>query len=174
VPFDERVPGGRGFSEEEAHADLARRWFTTRGPASLRDFGWWSGLPAAVARDALASVRDELSSAERDGRTYWFAERPRPPRGPRVDLVQCFDEAIISYTETRDVLTTPAVSFPVPRHVDGFTHVVLGDGQLLGHWRTHRRPSGVEVETRIARELDVRERRVLAAAVARYEESTRT
>jgi hypothetical protein len=140
----------------------------------LRDFGWWSGLPAAVARAALASIKGELSSFDVDGRTYWCAEVPRPRRGPCVDLVQCYDESIISYTETRDVLTTPAVSFPVPRHVDGFTHVVLGDGQLLGHWRTHRSRGGTEVETRIGRALDDREQRVLAAAVARYEQFIRT
>jgi hypothetical protein len=177
VPFDDRVPGGPGISEEEAGAELARRWFTTRGPASVRDFAWWSGLPVPVARDALASVRAELSSVERDGHTYWFAELPRPPRAPRgpgMDLVQCFDEVIISYSETRDVLTTPSVSFPVPRHVDGFTHVVLGDGQLLGHWRTHRAPGSLEVETRVGRALDDREQRALDAAVARYERFMRT
>jgi hypothetical protein len=158
-------------------AALARRWFTTRGPASVRDFAWWSGLPVPVARGALASVRADLSSVELDGRTYWFAELPRVPRAPRkprIDLVQCYDESIISYTETRDVLSTADVSFPVPRHVDGFTHVALGDGRLLGHWRVHRGPGGLTVETRVGRALDDREQRALDAAVARYEEFART
>jgi hypothetical protein len=176
VPFDDRVPPGSVPSGDEAAAELARRWFTTRGPASLRDFGWWSGLPAAVARAALESIRRELTSFEVDGRTYWSGARPRIPKGPYVDLVQCYDEAIISYTETRAVLTTPEVSFAVPRHVDGFTHVVLCDGRLVGHWRVHRsgRGSGVEVETRLARALDEPEEAALAAAVARYKAFTRT
>jgi hypothetical protein len=177
VPFDDRVPAGPGYSGEEALAALARRWFTTRGPASVRDFAWWSGLPVPVARGALASVRADLSSVELDGRTYWFAELPRVPRAPRkprIDLVQCYDESIISYTETRDVLSTADVSFPVPRHVDGFTHVALGDGRLLGHWRVHRGPGGLTVETRVGRALDDREQRALDAAVARYEEFART
>jgi hypothetical protein len=174
VPFDDRVPPGSTPSDDEAAAELARRWFTTRGPASLRDFGWWSRLPAAVARAALESVRDELSSFAADGRTYWFGEPARVPKGPRVDLVQCFDESIISYTETRDVLATPTVSFPVPLHVDGFTHVVLCDGRLLGHWRVHRGAGGATVETRLARPVDDRERAALDAAVARYEEFART
>jgi Winged helix DNA-binding domain len=172
--FDERVPPGPRYSEDEALAELARRWFTTRGPASLRDFAWWSGLPAGTARGALASVQAELASEEHDGRTYWCAARPRLPRGPCVDLVQCYDESILSYTETRDVLATPAVSFPVPRHVDGFTHVVLCDGRLLGHWRVHRIVGGAEVETRLARPVDDAEQAALAAAVARYEEFVRT
>jgi hypothetical protein len=174
VPFDERVPPAPERSPEEVAAELARRWFTTRGPASRRDFAWWSGLPAGITRAALESVRGELSSFAADGRTYWCGDLPRAPKGPHVDLVQCFDEAIISYSETRDVLATPGVSFPVPRHVDGFTHVVLGDGQLLGHWRVHRGAGGAEVETRLARPLDDRETDALAAAVARYEAFTRT
>jgi hypothetical protein len=179
VPFDDRVPAGPQYSEDEALAVLARRWFTTRGPASLRDFAWWSGLPAAPARRALASVHPELSSYEQDGITYWFADMgPRLARGvrqPRVDLVQCYDETIISYTETRSVLSTPDVSFKVPGSLDGFTHVLLCDGRLLGHWRVRRLPGGgTGVETRLAREVDVRERAALDTAVGRYEVFTRT
>jgi hypothetical protein len=174
APFDDRVPAGPSFTEEEALAELARRWFTTRGPASLVDFRWWSGLPAAQARAALGAVAPELSSYEQEDRTYWFAESPRPPKGPRVDLVQCYDETIISYTETRDVLATTDVSFPAPRSIDGFTHVLLCDGRLAGHWRVHRRRGDVKVETRLARTFDERERAALDAAVARYEEFVRT
>lgn len=175
APFDDRVPARPGYTEDDALAELARRWFATRGPASLRDFAWWSGLPAAHARRALASVQSDLSWYEQDGTTYWFAEARRGIRGPRVDLVQCYDEAIISYTATRHVLTTPEVSFPVPRAIDGFTHVLLCDGVLLGHWRARRVPAGgTEVETRLARDIDDRERVALDAAVGRYEEFTRT
>jgi hypothetical protein len=175
LPFDDRVPPGPEYSEDEALAELARRWFTTRGPASLRDFAWWAGLPAEPARRALASVQSALSSFERDGVTYWFAEARRVPRGSRVDLVQCYDETIISYTETRTVLSTPDVSFKVPGSLDGFTHVLLCDGVLLGHWRVQRARRGdVEVEVRLAREIADRERAALDTAVSRYERFART
>jgi hypothetical protein len=175
VPFDDRVPAGPAYSEDEASAELARRWFTTRGPASLRDFAWWSGLPAVQARNALAAVQSELSSYEQDGITYWFADPPRVARRPRVDLVQCYDETIISYTETRSVLSTHDVAFKVPGSLDGFTHVLLCDGVLLGHWRVRRSRDGTtDVETRLARDIDDRERAALDAAAGRYETFTRT
>jgi hypothetical protein len=174
LPFDERVPPGPTFTDEEALAELARRWFTTRGPATIRDFRWWSGLPAAQALTALGAVAPELSSYEQDDRTYWFAGSPRLSKGPRVDLVQCYDETIISYTETRDVLATADVSFPVPRSIDGFTHVVLCDGRLAGHWRMQRLRGGVQIETRLSRPLVERDRAALEAAVARCEEFYRT
>jgi len=174
--FDARVPPGIAHEGAGALAELARRWFTTRGPATLRDFAWWSGLPTADARAGLAAAAEEsgLRSFERDDRTYWFGDVARRARGTHVDLVQCYDETIISYTQSRDVLQTAAVAFPVPRSIDGFVHVVLCDGRLLGHWRVARSRHGDAVETRIARTLDDREEAALAAAVARYEEFERT
>ncbi len=175
APFDERVPAGPRHDEDAALAELARRWFTTRGPATVRDFQWWSGFRAADARRALESVRSELSSYEHDGRTYWFGEWHRAARqAPRVDLVQCYDEAIISYTESRDLLATPAVAFPVPGSVDGFAHVLLADGRLLGHWRARRGRERVVVETRLARPVDEREQAALEAAVRRFDHFERT
>ena len=79
--------------------------------------------------------------------------------------MQCYDEAIISYTQSRDVLQTTDVAFPVPRSIDGFVHVLLCDGRLLGHWRVGR----AGVETRLARPLSGGEEAALAAAVNRYE-----
>ena len=62
-----------------------------------------------------------------------------------------------------------------PISLHGFTHVLLGDGVLLGHWRVRRDRSGTtEVETRLAREIDDDERTALDAAAERYEKFVRT
>ena len=71
---------------------------------------------------------------------------------PRVDLVQCFDEMIISYGQTRDLMLTNYTKFPFLSRVNGFYHVILLDGRLLGHWRA---PSGGStLETRTDKVLD--------------------
>jgi len=172
--YDDRVPTVAARTGDDALAELARRWFTTRGPATVRDFMWWSGLRAADARRAVELVEPELDSYEHEGRTLWFVEWRRARRGPRVDLVQCYDEVIISYTESRDVLATDDVAFAVPGPVDGFAHVCLLDGQLLGHWRARRGRDGAVAETNLARPIDDDERSAVAAAVERYEEFERT
>ena len=66
--FDARVPPGVAHEGDGARAELARRYFATRGPATLRDFAWWSGLPMADARAGLAAAQSDLSSFERDER----------------------------------------------------------------------------------------------------------
>jgi hypothetical protein len=102
------------------------------------------------------------------------AEWRPTPRGPRIDLVQCYDEAIISYTESRHVLATDGVAFSALGGRGGFPHIVLADGQLLGQWRVKRTRTGAVVETRLARPIDAREQAALTAAVERYEKFLRT
>lgn len=168
APFDQRVPDGPGLDGDEALAELAWRYFSTRGPATLTDFSWWSGIRAADARRGLEIVRSRLSSREIDGLTYWFCDGGTPRPAQRIDLVQCFDELIISYSQSRDVLHTASVAFPVPRHIDGFWHVLLLDGRLLGHWRQRAERDGLWIETRTGRPLDDAEQAALGDAVERY------
>jgi hypothetical protein len=51
--FEERVPKSRVMHKEAAFAELARRYFLSRGPATVQDFAWWSGLTLTNARDGL-------------------------------------------------------------------------------------------------------------------------
>src|SRR3954469_4331037 len=44
---------GAELPREEALAELARRYFRSRGPATAADFAWWSGLSPADARAGL-------------------------------------------------------------------------------------------------------------------------
>ncbi|HEY6532413.1 MAG TPA: winged helix DNA-binding domain-containing protein [Acidimicrobiales bacterium] len=166
APFADRVPPSPSLDEDEALARLADRYFRTRGPAVLGDFAWWSGLDVPTARRALELASPALERMQVGDRTYWFASvEPVPSRG-RADLVQCYDEAIISYRPSRDVLGTGPASFDVPGWHDGYSHVVLYDGRLLGHWKA--RPGSDRVEVRLAVTPSERQRRAVAAGVERY------
>lgn len=193
APFDQRVPGrpgpdggrpdggrpdggspdgggpdGGGPDGDEALAELAWRYFSTRGPATVTDFSWWSGLKAADARRGVQIAQPRLTARDVDGVTYWFHDRGAPPPSQRIDLVQCYDELIISYSQSRDILQTDSVSFPVPRHIDGFWHVMLLDGRLLGHWRARTDRDGLRIETRTGRPLEGGEHDALADAIDGY------
>src|SRR6266568_4837740 len=65
--LDERAPQARTLDCEEALAEFARRYFTSRGPATLQDFVWWSGLTVADARAGLEMVKPQLVHAVVDG-----------------------------------------------------------------------------------------------------------
>src|SRR5262245_28316722 len=71
--LEERVARPRAMKRDEAVAELTRRYFTSHGPATIRDFVWWSGLTVRDTRQGLEMNRDTLVQDTVDGLTYWFA-----------------------------------------------------------------------------------------------------
>ena len=98
--LDERVPPTPALDPDEALAELTRRYFTSHGPATVKDFAWWSSLTLTQIRRGLALVGDALVSDEVDGRTYWFAPAAAPPPGPvaTAHVLQGYDEYGVAYT----------------------------------------------------------------------------
>jgi Winged helix DNA-binding domain len=169
--LDERAPKAKELDRDEALAELTRRYFTARGPATLKDYLRWSSLTAAEGKAAIDMVKSELDRDEVDGRTYWFEPSQRPERtsSTRIDLVQGYDECIMSYSESRDVLASTAPG-EGPVDQSPFIHAVLLNGRLLGHWRHASRTKYVIVETFLYRPLNRVEMKALEAAVDRYAE----
>jgi hypothetical protein len=166
--LEDRAPPTPALDRETSLAELTRRYFTTRGPATLKDFMTWSSLAAVDARGGLEAVKSELEHQDVGGRTYWFAHPgPTTNRAKRVDLVQVYDELIMSYKETRDVLFGIGDG---PPGSEGalLLHAVLLDGQLLGNWRRIPRKGSILIETSFFRELNRTEQRAFDAAIERY------
>lgn len=167
--FDDRVPETRSLPDEEALAELTRRYFLSRGPATLKDYVRWSSLTVAEARQGLAAVRSELESARIGAREYWYgtAASGRPPTSPRVDLVQGYDEYVMSYSDSKDVIHPlgPVRSGPIDLNV--YVHAILVDGLVAGHWRLVRSPKEVIAELVLRDPQAMPEAAAIDAAVAR-------
>ena len=73
--LSERAPSPRRLERDEALAELSRRFFSSHGPATIRDFVWWSGLTTADAKRGLEIIKARSESA--DGITYWTAGQVR-------------------------------------------------------------------------------------------------
>ena len=168
--LDERAPEVDTRDRDEALAELTRRYFISRGPATLKDYLRWSSLTAADGRRGLDSVESELEHEEADGRTYWFAPSSPGPMeaGGRIDLVQGYDECIMSYSESRDLLRSPTTSDANSHETTAFTHAVLLEGRLIGHWKRYPKKHSVAIETFSYRPLNGVERKALVSAVERY------
>lgn len=170
--FDERVPDAATMERDASLVKLTRRYFTARGPATVKDFAWWSSLTTADIRRGIEMLGSELSSQVVDGRTYWFAKsssRAKAKQGSTVvDLVQGLDECIVSYTESKDVLFPSWLGTRIAPGEIIFNHIVLLDGQLLGQWRPVQRKTSIVVETLLYRRLKRNETEALNAAVERF------
>ncbi|MFL5447465.1 MAG: winged helix DNA-binding domain-containing protein [Gemmatimonadales bacterium] len=158
----ERATSASQWEREQALAELTRRYFRSHGPATLRDFVWWSGLKTSEARRGLEIIR--AHSREVDGLTYWTLKRS-PERISRrragVHLLPIYDEYLVAYRDHRAV--------PRPAYMlGGFQHALLVGGQVAGTWRTIQGPKGLVVDVRPLRPLAPAERRELAQAVTHY------
>jgi hypothetical protein len=167
---DDLVPPAPPIPEDEALAELARRYFSSHGPATLKDFLWWSSLTAAQARRGLALLEGKgLRRLEVGGRVHWMNEAParRAAAGAPVHLLQAFDEYIIGYTESRKVLAV-AGQLDAPSGAPLHSNVLTRDGQVVGFWRTVSDPEEVLVEVHLARPIDDATRSALEDEVERY------
>src|SRR4029453_18022240 len=72
--LEERARGAKDLERDEALAELSRRYFTGHGPATVKDYMWWSGLNASDARAGLEMVKSQLVKEVVEGETYWLAE----------------------------------------------------------------------------------------------------
>jgi DNA glycosylase AlkZ-like len=164
----ERAPGAKRLSRDEALAELCRRYFRSHGPATVRDFVWWSGLTGADARRGLEMNRARRE--ELDGQIYWTVG-PTPASPARMDLVQLlpiYDEYVIAYLDRQAVPHGPPVLTSASRGPVTFQHAVVIAGQIAGTWRPSRKSRAVSVEVTALRRLTSAERRALDHAIDRY------
>jgi len=167
VLLDEWIPGAKRMARDEALAELARRYFTSHGPATVHDFAWWSGLLLSDAADGLAMASGALVSGELAGRKYWSA--PSAPLGdssPRAFLLPAFDEYTVAY-RYRAVMVGPAHA----RHAEGMDVLqpaIVVNGRVVGTWARTLGKSSVEVDGSPFTRLGPTARRAVAAAVRRY------
>lgn len=144
--FDERVPAGP-IAQDEAIRALALRFFTSRGPATLKDFTRWATLKVADAKAALDGLG--LKEVRIDERVFYYAQEPPEDRdaSPVVDFVQGFDEMLCSYTDSKDFVlhhSVPRTRFPGRAR---YTSVILLDGQVIGSWKATPKRESVLIET---------------------------
>ena len=164
----DRAPGAPRLPRDEALGELARRYFTSHGPATVQDFMWWSGLKAPDARRAMDIARPRRT--EVDGRAYWMVGRaPRAVRRARAFLLPIYDEYTVAYRHRGAVPAGPAMARSPRGGYVRFQHAVVIDGQVAGTWRTAPRPGGGAVDVVPLRRLTREEARAVALAVRRYE-----
>jgi hypothetical protein len=69
VLFDEWITTSRHLERDEALGEWALRYFRSHGPATVKDFTWWTQLKAADVKTAVAIAAPELERIVVDDRT---------------------------------------------------------------------------------------------------------
>ena len=136
VLFDAWLPGAKRLRREEALAELAHRYFTGHGPATVADFAWWSGLKLADARLAVQLAGPALHQEILRGRPHWFAQSgaPVPARRSNAFLLPAFDEFVVAYAD-RSAALAPSLVRRVNTSGGILNPTVVIDGRVVGTWK---------------------------------------
>jgi Winged helix DNA-binding domain len=163
-----RAPRAARLPRDEALAKLAGRYFRSHGPATIRDFVWWSGLKTLDAKRGLEINRAQTVIV--DGTTYWrMGDESRKALAKRtVHLLPIYDEYLVSYRDRQAVPHGPTIVPSRSRGAVTFQHALVIGGQVAGTWRITRTAERVSLEVIPLRNLTRIERTELGLAAERY------
>lgn len=168
--MDERVPPAKKIERDTALHTLARKYFTTRGPATVDDFAWWSGLTKTDAKSAVSSLGATFDSEVISGRSYWFPHTTRAPVSRRsiARLLPTYDEYLVSYAD-RGAAQTKVNPSDVGETFDFLgSNVITIDGQIVGRWKREIIKNSVVVGQQPLTSLTDRDRAAIARQIERF------
>jgi hypothetical protein len=140
VAFDEWIPVSRTLERQEAIAEFVLRYFRSHGPATVRDFAWWTQLPLPEVRAALEQVGSQLVDLEFAGATYWMSPKTASllddgvPGQRSVLLLPGFDEFLLGYQDRSLVLAPEHADKIVPGGNGVFKKTIVAGGEMIGTW----------------------------------------
>ena len=134
VLLDDWVRTRRDLTGDEALAEFARRYFVSHGPASDRDFAWWSSLTLTQARRGIAAVADGLEALEIEGVKYWH-RAGLEPAAKGVVALPGFDEYVLGYQDRSAQLAPEWFERIVPGGNGMFLPTLVVNGEIVGTWK---------------------------------------
>ena len=169
--LERRAPrAGATLTRDEALAELARRYFRSRGPATAADFAWWSGLAPAEARDGLAAVAAELASESIAGVTSWRARQASRVSAAALEdafLLPAFDEYLVAYRD-RSAVLSPGDARRINAGGGLLAPTVVVGGRIVGTWRRTLGRGVVTIALSLFGNPTPRDRARIGAAAERY------
>ena len=153
VLLDDWAPHAAEPRGDEALTELARRYLAAYGPATVEDFGTWSGLSMGAARAGMTAIASELTELTagsvalqslRGAASAGKAASGRPDE--EVRLLPGWDTYTLGY-RSRDWMLAGEHAHRFQRE-GVLSPTICVDGRLVGVWRIDnaRREVAIEIE----------------------------
>lgn len=171
ISLDELPPPTRVLTRGEALAELALRYFTSRAPATLQDFVWWSGLSNADAKAGLDAIQAQFLKKTMDGQTYWLSNSITTVQENSAMgyLLPGFDEYLLAYKDRSASLDVPHYKRLTPTNGMLPATIVIG-GRVVGTWKRTFKKDKVIIEANPFTAFSGEENSAFNAAARRYGE----
>lgn len=170
VLLDEWLPKQEPLPREEALAALAKRYFTSHGPATLQDFAWWSGLTMSDVKKGVEASKASLREVTLVDQKYFLPEDVPEAKHSlsSVHLLPGFDEYLLGYKDRSAVLDPQYAQSIHPGANGVFKPTIVVDGQVSGIWERTLKKDKVIVRLKPFAPLPKTSEKALAKAVERY------
>ena len=180
VLLDEWAPPAtaRQLEPDEALGEFLLRYLLGHGPATVKDFVWWTKGTMAGAKTAIAVLGDRIGRLEVDGVEYLVAaehadggehaeDRGKASRAA-VDLLPAFDEYLLGYQGRSPVIDDAHFTVVVPGKNGVFAPILVSKGRVVGTWRRTTASTSVAVEPLPFGRLTAAERAGVKRAATAY------
>ncbi len=145
VLVDEWITTSRELVRDEALGELARRYYLSHGPATLKDSARWAKLTMPDAK--LGTELAKRALVHRDG--YYFDERTLGVKAPvPVLALPGFDELILGYADRTCTLAEEHAERIVPGGNGVFISTIVAGGRVVGTWARTVKPKEIAIEAR--------------------------
>lgn len=134
--FDEWAPRTISMHKDEALERLARRFFTSHGPATIDDFVWWSGQTLTNCRQAIDSIKHDFIRESINGRDFWMKNdiKSSTVNLDSALLLPPFDEFVVSYKNRSEIISDSFYSKVMTKN-GLFSPTIMLNGEIIGSWK---------------------------------------
>lgn len=142
------------WESEAALAEIARRYLTAYGPATVDEFSRWLGVTPSQARKTFRALGEVAVAVDVEGREAWapaalVALEAALPAPRTVRLLPYFDPYVVAVYRHREHLLPAAGAKKVYRSQGWIYPAVLVDGRLEGVWGYERGEGRMEIEVEL-------------------------
>jgi hypothetical protein len=169
--LDDWIPAQEPWERERSLAELARRYFTSHGPAQLRDYVWWSGLTVADARGGIELAGADLETIDVDGIAHVRGSNAVHAADVTDScvLLPFYDEYTVAYAD-RSAVSLRLRDAPFPSRGGILDPVVVCGGQVVATWKRTLQRTRVAITVSQLAKLTKKELRRVERAAQQYGE----
>ncbi len=164
--LSERVKPAKSLEKDEALTKLSIRYFSSRSPATVKDFATWSGLTITDCKKGIEMSKSLLQKEIIEQQDYFFSPGTslQVKKADKIHLLPVYDELIMGYKDRSAIMTLKNNA------LFRYDSMILSGGQVIGTWKRTVLKNAIDMEFDFFKPLNKNQSRAISEAVDRFSE----